>query len=290
MHIQGFNNHHQTVILRFGFFQQLQCFLIHYVIMEAPAAGTGIALFFQIFLGIVFVHSELRRIFAQLVCIILAGSIHENAAHSLRLYTAEQRGRIFTGKILIHNQMRTECSIQALRCRHGRGIIPVHMRITDNKTIQKRSSFFGNIMVIVVDVITVHGFQNQQNNSVILRFDFGNLCFRLINAHFRQTCFILGSQLALLHMLAAGNFIRIKNCLADKVHINRNGKHIAIVHARLFVLYLSVHTDNIFHAVHAGIAKQSVGKVQAQGEHGHTKQRPGKVRLTLLRFRYIKQQ
>ena len=145
-------------------------------------------------------------------------------------------------------------------------------------------------MVIVVDVITVHGFQNQQNNSVILRFDFGNLCFRLINAHFRQTCFILGSQLALLHMLAAGNFIRIKNCLADKVHINRNGKHIAIVHARLFVLYLSVHTDNIFHAVHAGIAKQSVGKVQAQGEHGHTKQRPGKVRLTLLRFRYIKQQ
>ena len=91
-------------------------------------------------------------------------------------------------------------------------------------------------------------------------------------------------------MLAAGNFIRIKNCLADKVHINRNGKHIAIVHARLFVLYLSVHTDNIFHAVHAGIAKQSVGKVQAQGEHGHTKQRPGKVRLTLLRFRYIKQQ
>ena len=118
----------------------------------------------------------------------------------------------------------------------------------------------------------MHGFQNQQHNSVILRFDFGNLCFRLINAHFRQTCFILGSQLALLHMLAAGNFIRIENRLADKVHVNRNGKHIAVVHACLFVLNLGVHTDNIFHAVHAGIAKQSVGKVQAQGEHSHAKQ------------------
>ena len=118
----------------------------------------------------------------------------------------------------------------------------------------------------------MHGFQNQQHNSVILRFDFGNLCFRLINAHFRQTCFILSSQLALLHMLAAGNFIGIKNCLADEVHVNRYGKHIAIVHTRLFVFYLSVHTDNIFHAVHAGIAKQSVGKVQAQGKHGHAQQ------------------
>ena len=118
----------------------------------------------------------------------------------------------------------------------------------------------------------MHGFQNQQHNSVILRFDFGNLCFRLINAHFRQTCFILGSQLALLHMLAAGNFIRIENRLADKIHVNRNGKHIAVVHTCLFILYLRIHADNIFHAVHAGIAKQSVGKVQAQGKHGHAQQ------------------
>ena len=135
MHIQRFGDHHQTVILCLCLFQQLQCFLIHYVIMEAPAAGTCIALLFQIFFCIVFVHAELRRILAQLVSIILAGSIHENAAHSRCLHAAEQRWRIFTGKILIHNQMRTEGSIQALRCRHGRGIIPVHMRITDNKTI-----------------------------------------------------------------------------------------------------------------------------------------------------------
>ena len=90
MHVQRFGNHHQTVILCLGFFQQLQCFLIHYVIMEAPAASTGIALLFQIFLGIVFVHAELRRIFAQLVGVILAGSIHENAAHSRCLHAAEQ--------------------------------------------------------------------------------------------------------------------------------------------------------------------------------------------------------
>ena len=90
MHIQCFGNHHQTVILRLGLFQQLQCFLIHYVIMEAPAAGTCITLLFQIFFGIVFVHAELRRIFAQLVGIILAGGIHENAAHSRCLHTAEQ--------------------------------------------------------------------------------------------------------------------------------------------------------------------------------------------------------
>ena len=59
---------------------------------------------------------------------------------------------------------------------------------------------------------------------------------------------------------------------ADEVHVNRYGKHIAVVHTRLFVLYLSIHTDNIFHAVHAGIAKLYVGKIQAQGKHGHAQQ------------------
>ena len=290
VHIQRLCHHHQTVVLRLRTLKHFQRLCIHHIVMEAPAARTSIALLFEIFLRIVFAHTELLRIFAQLVGIILARRIHKNAAHTCCLHAAEQRRRALARDILIHNQMRAEGRIQALRRRHSRGIVAVQMRIFYHQTIEERRSLFGNIAIIVVDIIAVHGFKNQQHHAVILRLDFGNPGLRIIYAQLCYPRLVLRRQLTLLHVLPAGNLIGIKQGLAHKVDVNRHRQHIAVVHTRLFVLYLDIHADKILHAIHARIAKQPVRQIQRHSKHRHAQQRPRKVRLAALRLRHIKQQ
>ena len=59
--------------------------LIHHIVMIAPAASARIAKFFQLLLGNIFLHAKLVGVFAQLVSIILAGSVPIVAATNNKL-------------------------------------------------------------------------------------------------------------------------------------------------------------------------------------------------------------
>ncbi|MPN05030.1 hypothetical protein SDC9_152279 [bioreactor metagenome] len=73
VHVKSFGNHEHFVVA--PALQHFNSLFIHYIIVEAPAAGTGIPLFFQILTGIVFLHAKLLRILLKLIGIITTGRI-----------------------------------------------------------------------------------------------------------------------------------------------------------------------------------------------------------------------
>ena len=84
------------------------------------------------------------------------------------------------------------------------------MRIADNKLIHIGRSLFRNILIVVIDIIPMHGFENQQHDSIVLSRDLLHRLLRHINTKLMQRFFVLFRQLPHFHMLGAGHFIRIK--------------------------------------------------------------------------------
>ena len=133
------------------------------------------------------------------------------------------------------------------------------MRVANYELIKIRSSLFGDICIVIINVIPMHGFQNQQHHSIVLRCNFSYSGLRYIDAELMQCFFILIRQLTHLHMLGTGHFIGIKQGLTDKIKINGHGQHIAINDTSFFVFNRNIAANNLFYAPHAAAQEQLIG-------------------------------